>query len=66
MSSKGSKHLSNKTYGLPIIHLPHDEKYTGFDYSGGIQEEAPSLGKPVLVMQTQQNDLRGLKQAQSS
>ena len=27
--------------------------------SGGIQEEAPSLGKPVLVMRDTTEDLRG-------
>lgn len=46
---------------LPNIHLPAPMDYTNFVYamkkswailtdSGGVQEEAPSLGKPVLVM----------------
>lgn len=47
--------------GLPNVHLLHPLDYLPFVYlmnrahiivtdSGGIQEEAPSLGKPVLVM----------------
>lgn len=47
--------------GLDNIHLIHPQEYLPFVYlmsrahiiltdSGGIQEEAPSLGKPVLVM----------------
>jgi UDP-N-acetylglucosamine 2-epimerase (non-hydrolysing) len=46
---------------LPNVHLPAPMDYTNFVYamkkswailtdSGGVQEEAPSLGKPVLVM----------------
>ncbi|MEY9558808.1 non-hydrolyzing UDP-N-acetylglucosamine 2-epimerase [Sinorhizobium fredii] len=48
-------------YGLPNVHLIEPLEYLPFVYlmtrahiiltdSGGIQEEAPSLGKPVLVM----------------
>ena len=47
--------------GLPNVHLIEPQEYLPFVYlmneshliltdSGGIQEEAPSLGKPVLVM----------------
>jgi UDP-N-acetylglucosamine 2-epimerase len=47
--------------GVPNIHLIDPQDYLGFLYlqkrsylvltdSGGVQEEAPSLGKPVLVM----------------
>lgn len=47
--------------GLPNIHLIEPQEYEPFVYlmeqsrimitdSGGIQEEAPSLGKPILVM----------------
>lgn len=47
--------------GLPNVHLVAPQEYLPFVYllnrarliltdSGGIQEEAPSLGKPVLVM----------------
>ncbi len=47
--------------GMPGVHLIEPQKYLPFVYlmrhayliitdSGGIQEEAPSLGKPVLVM----------------
>ncbi|MDX0716624.1 UDP-N-acetylglucosamine 2-epimerase (non-hydrolyzing) [Sinorhizobium medicae] len=47
--------------GLPNVHLISPQEYLPFVYlmtrshiiltdSGGIQEEAPSLGKPVLVM----------------
>ena len=32
--------------------------------SGGIQEEAPSLGKPVLVMRDTTESLRQLRQGQ--
>jgi len=46
---------------LPNVHLPAPMDYADFVYamkkswviltdSGGVQEEAPSLGKPVLVM----------------
>lgn len=52
-----NEHLSN----LPHVHLIGPQDYLPFVYlmirsyliitdSGGIQEEAPSLGKPVLVM----------------
>jgi UDP-N-acetylglucosamine 2-epimerase (non-hydrolysing) len=51
------RHLS----GLPNVHLIEPQEYLPFVYlmqqsfviltdSGGVQEEAPSLGKPVLVM----------------
>ena len=49
--------------GLPSVHLISPQDYLPFVYlmirstliltdSGGIQEEAPSLGKPVLVMRS--------------
>lgn len=51
------KYLSNKTNILliePLDYLPFvylmDMSYLILTDSGGIQEEAPSLGKPVLVM----------------
>ncbi|MGL6314528.1 non-hydrolyzing UDP-N-acetylglucosamine 2-epimerase [Vibrio sp. WXL103] len=48
-------------YGISNVHLIEPQQYLAFVYlmnqahiiltdSGGIQEEAPSLGKPVLVM----------------
>ncbi len=53
--------VNRELHGLPNIHLIEPLDYQPFVYlmnrahlvltdSGGIQEEAPSLGKPVLVM----------------
>jgi len=42
-------HLLEPLDYLPFVHLM-DKSYLVITDSGGIQEEAPSLGKPVLVM----------------
>ena len=42
-------HLINPQDYLPFVYLMHKSHFIITD-SGGIQEEAPSLGKPVLVM----------------
>jgi UDP-N-acetylglucosamine 2-epimerase (non-hydrolysing) len=44
-----SVHLIEPLEYLPFVHLM-DRAYLIVTDSGGIQEEAPSLGKPVLVM----------------
>ena len=45
-----SEHSSNKPQDyLPFIYLMK-KAYVILTDSGGIREEAPSLGKPVLVM----------------
>jgi UDP-N-acetylglucosamine 2-epimerase (non-hydrolysing) len=44
-----SVHLIEPVEYLPFVHLM-DRAYLIVTDSGGIQEEAPSLGKPVLVM----------------
>jgi UDP-N-acetylglucosamine 2-epimerase (non-hydrolysing) len=42
-------HLIEPVDYLPFVHLM-DRAYLIITDSGGVQEEAPSLGKPVLVM----------------
>lgn len=42
-------HLIEPVDYLPFVHLMH-RSYLIITDSGGVQEEAPSLGKPVLVM----------------
>jgi UDP-N-acetylglucosamine 2-epimerase len=44
-------HLIAPIEYLPFVHLM-DRSYLIITDSGGIQEEAPSLGKPVLVTRT--------------
>ncbi len=61
LNPKVKKPVEKALYGIPNIHLIEPQGYVEFVYllnrasivltdSGGIQEEAPSLGKPVLVM----------------
>lgn len=45
----GNIHLIEPLDYLPFVHLM-DRAYLVLTDSGGVQEEAPSLGKPVLVM----------------
>lgn len=45
---------------LPFVYLM-DKSYLILTDSGGIQEEAPSLGKPVLVMRDKTERSEGLK-----
>lgn len=45
----GNVHLAEPTDYLPFVYLMNRSSIILTD-SGGIQEEAPSLGKPVLVM----------------
>ena len=63
-----SKQLSN----IPNIHLIDPLSYEPFVYllkkckivltdSGGVQEEAPSLGKPVLVMRNTSERIEGIE-----
>ncbi len=58
--------------GLPRVHLTHALDYASFVYlmqcsfliltdSGGIQEEAPSLGKPVLVLRSRTERLEAIE-----
>ena len=58
--------------GLPRVHLTHALDYATFVYlmqcsfliltdSGGIQEEAPSLGKPVLVLRARTERLEAIE-----
>lgn len=49
LGSNASIHLLEPMDYLPFVYLM-DRSYLILTDSGGIQEEAPSLGKPVLVM----------------
>jgi UDP-N-acetylglucosamine 2-epimerase (non-hydrolysing) len=49
LGSRKNIHLIDPLDYLPFIHLM-DRSHLILTDSGGIQEEAPSLGKPVLVM----------------
>ena len=49
LGGKANVHLLEPLDYLPFVHLM-DRAYIVVTDSGGIQEEAPSLGKPVLVM----------------
>lgn len=49
LGSKPNIHLIEPQDYLPFVYLM-DQAYLLLTDSGGIQEEAPSLGKPVLVM----------------
>lgn len=51
LGSKDNIHLIDPVDYLPFIYLMRNS-YIIITDSGGIQEEAPSLGKPVLVMRT--------------
>ena len=49
LGSSSNVHLIEPQDYLPFVYLM-DRSYLIITDSGGIQEEAPSLGKPVLVM----------------
>lgn len=49
LGGRANIHLLAPQDYLPFVHLM-DRSYLVITDSGGIQEEAPSLGKPVLVM----------------
>jgi UDP-N-acetylglucosamine 2-epimerase (non-hydrolysing) len=49
LGDKSNIHLMEPLDYLPFVYLM-DRSYLVITDSGGIQEEAPSLGKPVLVM----------------
>jgi UDP-N-acetylglucosamine 2-epimerase (non-hydrolysing) len=49
LSGKGNVHLIEPQDYLPFVYLMQQAHVILTD-SGGVQEEAPSLGKPVLVM----------------
>ena len=49
LSDKANIHLIKPLDYLPFVYLM-DQSFLIITDSGGIQEEAPSLGKPVLVM----------------
>ena len=49
LNTKGNIHLIEPLDYLPFVYLMN-RSYLILTDSGGIQEEAPSLGKPVLVM----------------
>jgi UDP-N-acetylglucosamine 2-epimerase (non-hydrolysing) len=49
LSNRGNVHLIEPQDYLPFVYLM-DRSHLILTDSGGIQEEAPSLGKPVLVM----------------
>jgi UDP-N-acetylglucosamine 2-epimerase (non-hydrolysing) len=49
LDKKSNIHLIDPQEYLPFVYLM-DKAYLLLTDSGGIQEEAPSLGKPVLVM----------------
>ncbi|CCN70295.1 UDP-N-acetyl glucosamine-2-epimerase [Vibrio nigripulchritudo SFn118] len=49
LANKGNVHLVDPQDYLPFVYLMDSSSVILTD-SGGIQEEAPSLGKPVLVM----------------
>ncbi len=49
LSNSGNVHLIEPQDYLPFVYLM-SQSYLVLTDSGGIQEEAPSLGKPVLVM----------------
>ena len=49
LSGKANIHLVEPLEYLPFVYLMN-RSYLILTDSGGIQEEAPSLGKPVLVM----------------
>ncbi len=49
LSDSPSVHLINPLDYLPFVYLM-SQSYLIITDSGGVQEEAPSLGKPVLVM----------------
>ena len=51
LGSRQNIHLIDPVDYLPFIYLMRNS-YLIITDSGGIQEEAPSLGKPVLVMRT--------------
>ncbi len=40
----------DRARGLSAVRLAHESMFILVSDSGGVQEEAPSLGKPVLVM----------------
>ncbi|MBP7509950.1 MAG: UDP-N-acetylglucosamine 2-epimerase (non-hydrolyzing) [Prolixibacteraceae bacterium] len=58
--SKNRIHLIPPQSYLPFIYLMYKSYFILTD-SGGIQEEAPSLGKPVLVMRDTTERTEGLK-----
>jgi UDP-N-acetylglucosamine 2-epimerase (non-hydrolysing) len=49
LGGRSNIHLTEPLEYLPFVYLM-DRCHTVITDSGGIQEEAPSLGKPVLVM----------------
>ena len=49
-SERHRQRASDRAAGLPALRVPDDALDLIITDSGGIQEEAPSLGKPVLVM----------------
>ncbi|MCB1738306.1 MAG: UDP-N-acetylglucosamine 2-epimerase, partial [Gammaproteobacteria bacterium] len=49
LGESGRVHLIEPQDYLPFVYLM-DRAYLIITDSGGVQEEAPSLGKPVLVM----------------
>lgn len=53
-------HLIDPPSYLPFVYLM-DKSYLILTDSGGIQEEAPSLGKPVLVMRAITERTEGIK-----
>ena len=74
---KVKKPVENYLGNIPNVHLIKPLSYETFIYlmqksyviltdSGGIQEEAPSLGKPVLVMRNISEGQKQLKLEQLS
>ncbi len=53
-------HLTEPLEYLPLVHLMKKSYFVLTD-SGGLQEEAPSLGKPVLVMRQTTERPEGVK-----
>ena len=65
----GNSHSTPNIYLIPPLEYLPFVFLMGIAYflltdSGGIQEEAPGLGKPVLVMRKRQNALKPWKQVQ--
>ena len=60
LSGKSNIHLIDPLEYVPFVYLMNRSEIILTD-SGGIQEEAPSLGKPVLVMRDTTERVEGIE-----